>query len=300
MDGIQTYSKTLLPFHPTLIYSSCLASSIFQPVSLYPIIPPFLFFSLFFWYFLQIENTIQEAVEVSLMFSFQNGDGGPGDSAGGHVNHSFERNTVKGHPEVDMFTAQTEATANASGGGGSGGGGGSRLKARVDGASGDDSRSCRIKGVEMKHCRRTTVVFDPKNEPTLRRQRTGGSGGSGLCQGPGAACIADGNDNFRPLPPAHPYEGRDSEFEGGEGSEGGEGLRRSTIDGSVPPQMGEVMTDYLTFGIAALDIPGYKDLTLFLLLLLHPSYLLIYSLTCPSLSFIYIYTYLQPSYLQIK
>jgi hypothetical protein len=185
---------------------------------------------------------------VSLMFSFQNGDGGVGDSGGGHVNKPFQREPVKDHPEVNMAGSTTNdaATTTATIGGGSGGGGGGK---------------CMVKGVAMQHCRRTHVVFDPKNEDTLLRHRRGH--GLGLCQGVSSTCIAgEDDDNFKPLPPPPPPSSPSANGGGGAAEEGGDRRRSSTMDRgseSAPgyaAKMGDVLADNTTIGIAALDIPG--------------------------------------------
>jgi len=74
-----------------------------------------------------VENTSSEPLDVSLMFSFQNGDGGEEDAAGGHRN--------------EAFTATPE-----------------------DLPVGKHGAKPTVVGVALKHKHRTRVVFDPANE----------------------------------------------------------------------------------------------------------------------------------------
>ena len=118
-----------------------------------------------------VENVSAEALEVSLLFSFQNGDGGPEDAAGGHRNEAFDSATAapfttaaadaaarKIDPATTtMATAAAAASSVDGGSGGSGGGGG-------DGGGGGGGGI--IRGVSLIHKHRTRVVFDPESEPT--------------------------------------------------------------------------------------------------------------------------------------
>lgn len=60
---------------------------------------------LFIW---TIENNNDEEVEVSIMFTFQNGDGSPNDTSSGHYNEPFCSKGV--HCKVNLDSKQDKST----------------------------------------------------------------------------------------------------------------------------------------------------------------------------------------------
>lgn len=90
-----------------------------------------------------VENVSKEPMDVSMMFTFQNGDGGPGDRGGGHRNSAF-------------------ATAPEAGGGASSARAGAKAGAaeeKTDAARGDEEK---VVGVALAHMHRQRRVFNPE------------------------------------------------------------------------------------------------------------------------------------------
>lgn len=86
-----------------------------------------------------VENVSTEPLDVSLMFSFQNGDGGPNDRCGGHTNSAFAA-TPEGQPTTS------------------------------DGQAEQQTSSAAVVGVALKHLHRSRKVFNP--EVTFREGPT--------------------------------------------------------------------------------------------------------------------------------
>jgi len=89
-----------------------------------------------------VENVSDEPQDVSMMFSFQNGDGGPGDSSGGHRNSAFTT-----APESNQA-----ATAGA-------GGAAAAAEEKKEGAPAEEEK---VVGVALAHMHRQRRVFNPK------------------------------------------------------------------------------------------------------------------------------------------
>ena len=94
-----------------------------------------------------VENTSNEPLDVSILFTFQNGDGGPEDAAGGHFNKVFDS-----HSDVKMTTEAAEiATSKMKSG-----------RSDANSSPGKINSDTVIRGVSLTHKHRTRVVFNPK------------------------------------------------------------------------------------------------------------------------------------------
>jgi len=90
-----------------------------------------------------VENVSKQPLDVSMMFTFQNGDGGPGDSGGGHRNSAFAT-----APEAGGGASSTSAGAKAG-----------AAEEKKDAAPGDGGK---VVGVALAHMHRQRRVFNPE------------------------------------------------------------------------------------------------------------------------------------------
>jgi hypothetical protein len=185
-----------------------------------------------------VENTGNVPLDVSLLMSFQNGDGGPEDAAGGHVNRDFSTSPLPSPSSSSSSSSSAAAVAGGEGGG-------------------------VVKGVAMKHRHRTRVVFDPEREGTNAPKVSSSSSARGTSSvGSGAVTLdnSDYNDD------GNGASGGDAAADGGGGggdSSGGSnkstkaaGSSSSSSSSSMTMPLGHVHVDPLTFGVAALEEPG--------------------------------------------
>ena len=86
-----------------------------------------------------VENVSDQPLDVSMMFTFQNGDGGPGDSSGGHRNSAFTT-----APESNQAVTGAGAAA---------------AEEKKEGAPAEEAK---VVGVALAHMHRQRRVFNPK------------------------------------------------------------------------------------------------------------------------------------------
>jgi len=86
-----------------------------------------------------VENVSDQPLDVSMMFTFQNGDGGPGDSSGGHRNSAFTT-----APESNQAVTGAGAAA---------------AEEKKEGAPAEEAK---VVGVALAHMHRQWRVFNPK------------------------------------------------------------------------------------------------------------------------------------------
>lgn len=179
-----------------------------------------------------VQNVSDEPLEVSLLFSFQNGDGGPGDAGGGHRNEAFDSEkanvfTLAPAEAAKKAMAKDRATAVASAARAATGATSGEAKeadiAKAEASTGGSLAQGQVlRGVSLIHNHRTRVVFNPSDDSTSRKTPSSASTSSAGSGG------------------------------GGNSASGGGGIGST----APSPAMGSMYTDSLTLGIAAIETPG--------------------------------------------